>query len=411
MPMFFKVPPMVLLLAGVCLAPGGSAQTPNNTPPRSAFSQIIDKPTGLNGYEEFVLAGDLVHGNQPLADATQEGSTLTVKRRALADPNVKRARALLRDGLNKGVSDPRTQLDENTLFPELALFRNLARMLAVEQYVFLSEGRVSEAINSLREGLQFGYAIQTDTALSGLVGIAVDSIVLNVLARHLDQLSLVDCDRLIRLVSDWMAAPSPVTSILQHERDLTMNLLMRSKQNTDTLRAVLSPPPNNNNAPSSLELESYISQHPTALPDLVDTSATLATTHYDRVLASLHLPPWQREEFPRPSTDTYAGKLVDALLADTGQIIDRYTTDQVNVQLLGVHAAIHLYKWENDRLPASLALLNIGRMAIDPFNGKPFGYLPAKDTYTLFSIGPYGRSQTDNQPTKERIPVTLPRKN
>src|SRR5262249_40593901 len=136
---------LYVLAAG---APCGEAGVPNKVPEPSLFSQIILKPTGQNGYEEFVAAADLVRQSAPRVDIAV-GGTLKQKRAALADRNCARALELLRRGMQKPVVLPRTSVDWGTTGPELTHFRRLGRLLQVEQYVLFSQGRTRQATDSL----------------------------------------------------------------------------------------------------------------------------------------------------------------------------------------------------------------------------------------------------------------------
>ena len=66
-------------------------------------------PTGINGYEDWVRAGDLIQNNK-LAEAVEEdGATLTFKRRALNDPQIQQALAPAAAGLEQIGADAPAQ--------------------------------------------------------------------------------------------------------------------------------------------------------------------------------------------------------------------------------------------------------------------------------------------------------------
>src|SRR5205807_3746967 len=97
--------------------------------------------------------------------AQEPGISLAFKREVLADRQVVQALKLLRDGLEMPIASPRQSISFSTLFPELAQFRSLARLLGLQQYVFLADGRVAEALANARLGLRFSQAVQTDTLI------------------------------------------------------------------------------------------------------------------------------------------------------------------------------------------------------------------------------------------------------
>src|SRR5438128_913692 len=67
------------------------------------FLKLFPRPTGQNGYEEFVMATDLTESSRVWQEYEKGYSdspdpTLAIKRRVLADPDVQRALALIRTG-------------------------------------------------------------------------------------------------------------------------------------------------------------------------------------------------------------------------------------------------------------------------------------------------------------------------
>ena len=64
--------------------------------------------------------------------------------------------------------------------------------------------------------------------------------------------------------------------------------------------------------------------------------------------------------------------------------------EEARLRLLAIHAAILRYRWERDQVPASLADLNLGDLAIDPFTGQPLTYEPLGRKYRLASAGDKG---------------------
>jgi hypothetical protein len=157
-----------------------AAEAPKPDAPPSLFREVIPAPTGKNGYEELVMAADALGSSAQYRKAEQLAGesdlTLAMKRYVLLDPPVVRALALLKRGLAKPVSAPRPAGAAATVPPELSHFRRLARLLAMQQYVLLADGRVPEAIGNARLGLQLGQAVKTDSLLTGLVGVAISTV-------------------------------------------------------------------------------------------------------------------------------------------------------------------------------------------------------------------------------------------
>jgi hypothetical protein len=402
----------LLTLAG---APVCRAQTAGG-PPASIFQQLFPVPTGENGYEELVQAGELAHDSARLEAALQSGASLKTMRAALADPPVVLALRLLRIGIAKPVRAMRPQMDADTVFPELRLFRNLGRLLQIEAYVLLADGRNAAAIDCLRDGLILARAVQSNFALSGLVGVALDALAVEGIARHLDVFSLPDCDRLLRLLDTWLAQPSPLARVLQGERDFDIALLRNRRTDSGALTKLLgnllgsaqSPP---SSSPQEIErltrLEQWVAANPQTITPVVDQAAEMVDSTYQQVFRTLAEPTWTWRDPWLPDEAVTAGQLATSVIMPVGRVMERYVIDRAKIQLLAVHAAIRRFRWENNRLPGSLQELNLGDRARDPFTGAPLIYTRTADTYELSSAGGRDRGTPETPPTGARIPLSL----
>ncbi len=401
----------IIGLALLALCTLSLAQDDSNPPrPKNSFEQLNIQPTGKNGYEEFILAGEMLRGNNDLNEAQYSETTLAAKRKALSDPTVVRALAVFRVGLSKPIHSVYTHIDHDTTFPQLALFRNLARTLMLEEYVHLADGRVSAAIDDLEDTLRLGRLIQTEALISGLVGIAIDAIAVKPFGDHLGQLSAKDCDRLVALVREWLRMPSAAAAIIANEKQFTLNTLDRLSRDPNSVAGMVA----ESTAPSdtlSAEILAVNLKDPSALKGILAQAADVVRSHYDQALANLDLPPWEQKELPPPNKASLAGRIVEMLLPFLPRVNDRYTSERTMLQLLGVHAAIRRYQWEHDALPNSLAELKLGPMAIDLFTGKLLDYKRTGErTYELGSVGPVERDD-DNKPILgQRTPIRMPRK-
>src|SRR5436309_7104602 len=161
-----------LVVSAVCLFfTNGFAQVPQEPRPVSnAFAQLFPNPSGANGYEEFVRAGDLA-SNSDACIKFENGDgfhNLSEMRLLLIDPGVRQALLLVRAGLRKPVTSAHPVMDDETLLPEMALCRRLARLISVEIYVQMADGKMGDAISSLGDCLKFSYLIHRDSLIGGL---------------------------------------------------------------------------------------------------------------------------------------------------------------------------------------------------------------------------------------------------
>jgi hypothetical protein len=105
-----------------------------------------------------------------------------------------------------------------------------------------------------------------------------------------------------------------------------------------------------------------------------------------------------------------APEFTRALLSPLAQALERslnsYTREEANIRMLAVHALILRSRWEASRLPNTLAELNPGELAIDPFTGKPLQYEVQGRSYRLYSAGPLAPAN-DPQTVNGRKPVMV----
>ncbi|MFN3652709.1 MAG: hypothetical protein ACK47B_24285 [Armatimonadota bacterium] len=400
--------PLILCLVGLTVVESvrAHAQAPAPESGVSVFEQVIPNPTGENGYEELVLAGQMLKAS-PYAELLGQNPPLSVKRKILADRTCQQALRLLRRGVEKPVLSPRQQVTFSTLLPELSLFRNLGRLLAVEQYVLLADGKTTEAVGEVRLCFRFAEAIQTDTIISGLVGVAIATVCLQPMLDHLDQLSVRDLQALQAVCLEWLAKPSPLVRLIEAERFSMRHCLaeMRDNARQKGLLAAFS-----ELTPDSEEVRPYAGQIPATEEGLDRFFGQVhqeMDRYYARTLEELKKPAWLRQ-IPDPEEGKdLPGAVARALLTDFGTLDDRYTHEAAKVRLMVVHTVIRRYRWEHDALPDSLEGLRLGELARDPFNGASLEYVWRGSRYSLTSIGAPASNADDPRQVNGRIPVAL----
>ena len=163
-----------ICLSAIALLPLTVLAQDGHVPGESVLRTLFPMPTGTNGYEDLVLAGELARTSKALESATRPSATLTAKRAAVADPAVRKSLALLRAGLEKPIHAPRSPSGDST-FEAFSLLRTLGRLISIEIYVSLADGRIGDSVTALRDGLRLGYSVQKDMIIGGMVGAAIDS--------------------------------------------------------------------------------------------------------------------------------------------------------------------------------------------------------------------------------------------
>ncbi len=415
-------------LSVLTLAAGPSelfAQMPPPAPTRTEvlFPELFPQPTGDNGYEEIVQAGDLVRASALAQAATNtDAATLRQKRAALADPKVSRALGLLKRGLAKPIRSPRATLTPTTRFPDFASLRGLARLLGVYQYVALADGRTADAIGALRDGLLLAQTVKGEALVGGLVGVAIEAIVLSRLARHLYQMTARDCDRLIALSREYLATPDAVISALETHRRLQLSGIESLRKGLSALKSgdfaeleEEGAPPD----PLDAEIETLFKNDSGAPDRIVDAAIAHINAHFDALISDARLAPYQRAAAAEPPEEAPPGatteeRMVFRLAGQTLPVFraatTRFTQVRVQVQLLGVHGAIRRFRWEHDRLPEALTDLRLPpELANDPYTGQPLVYQKTSETaYSLSSAGPPERDANGAVVPGKRMPILLP---
>jgi hypothetical protein len=381
--------------AALALPRRAEAQEPST---ERYFEKVIPHSTGRNGYEELVAATDELRQSLLFTEAQQlPACPLAVRRRVFTDPPVISALALLDRGLAKPVLSPRDPdaMNAATLFPELAGFRNLARLLGFQQYVLFADGRVPDAIAAMRKCSLLGRVVQFDTLIAGLVGQAIGSIGAQTVAMHLGQFSARDCEMLYQACLEELAQPDLLSSILEGERRFGKN----------TLRSALEAPPGPTfedafgmDDPESRRLGRDLRQQAStaeARAALLEDYNRRIDDFYDRLLDETARPAWERATIEPPADGSLAGRLVSLLAPVFNGVGNAYTRGTARDRMLACHAAIRRYLWEHDRLPESLAALDLRELAVDPFTGDPLQYQLFGRRYRLISAG---QPATDDDP-------------
>jgi hypothetical protein len=312
-------------------------------------------------YVGLLAAARRLATSQAIEKAIQPDATLTQKRAALDERPVQEALDALKKWLDSaGGPMAELRLDNNLVLTEAGNIRLLGRALAIQQYVALAGGRVGDAIDVTRDALRLGYFLQAHSLMSALIGYAIEITTIQQLGRHLDQLSLRDCSRLASLAQEWTRSPSALAIALEREQQAGIAQL-RMQLATQ------------NNAQEVARQEAALNRA------------------YAQIQKRLQTPYWQLQEAKgdtAPDSNDAGSALAQTLLPIFTKAQDAYVRRVAFARMLGCHAAIRRFRWENEKWPASLAELKLGEMARDPFTGQEFVYKATRNKYTLESAGP-----------------------
>jgi hypothetical protein len=415
----------MLLTAGAVMLPAlflakGSAHAQTASPLASSAAPSPD----ADAFACFALAAESLKASKLYPPTEARDATLAQKRAALADPSVQRALTLLRIGLNR---PNRVSEDLGNQFPQFANVRTLARLLAVELYVAFADGRTRAALSTVDDGLRLGYAAKPAGTIGALVGAAVDAIVLNLFARHLDQLSARDCELLLLQMRRYLSLPDPVLAAWRAERAYGMRSviapLLEAFSKEDLTGDLEGIGDMKELTPAQRAEFAALRTDPAARAAFVAALRRRFEAVYDSAEAEYRAGPARPaaaaavsapSATPPPSgrglADVIGDGLAPGILPVMSRTAQRMHENQAHARLLAVHAALRRYRWEYNRYPERLDELNLGALAADPFTGGLLTYarLPDGSGYTLESIGPPELDDTGKPLGDKRRKVTLP---
>ena len=372
-------------------------------------------------YEGLTAAIKRIDKNEAVQKGTQANANLYEKQVAVDDKEAVKALDDLHNWLagnivpTQDISYSITEPDP--FFTALGGVNQIAQLLQLKQYVLLADGRVADAITATREGLRLAVAIQNHGLIGCTMGFQVEDTVVLPLAKHLDQLSLRDCDRLRELAEDWDRTPNSILFAMERER--CGGIIMMQKlagEDGKKLRTMLSnlPPdvvkPDSDEGKIVAQIRNLDDQ---GWKDMTVKMASGVDKFYVQAEQDLQTPYWKREEapvkvpVPKDFLSNVEGFMTSAIKPQIRKLESGYVQRQAYAHLLGTHAAIRHYLWEHNSLPPTLKELRIINLIVDPFTGNDLIYKVDKDTYTLESAGPvvYGK---DNKPDPAaRKTVTL----
>jgi hypothetical protein len=409
---------MLTSLVALLFIQGGQAND-------SLLAKIVPQPTGKNGYEDYLHAGDLAGGYlwpmyeqmmgyrltkidskidpddeqtlPPVAPGTSlESTDLAI--RIAANDHVGGAFDVVELGNTKQVYDPRQALSSETLFPEMARFKMLAKIGTNKAYVEFAEGKTSVATKDLLEGLKFSKNIFGSVLISGLVSIAMQAIFLAEFNRHLGQLSLSDAQLIDKTCKYLIDTPYPVREMFQREFQMTSNSI---DQIIDKPEEILSEDENRafGSALSSLGpsdkalLKGFLIQ--TLSERYGETANMLGGPEANWPVGGAGVD-------PIVSTQDKSVSNLTILLANElhgKNSLRQYTTAmakaRIQIRLLQLHAKVIEYRWQNGSLPRTIEDFADAKTATDPFAGTPFHYEVKDGNYRLYSTGIPGIGQIE----------------
>jgi len=385
-------------------APSGAATTTARAddPPEkkpSIFDATFPAPTGANGFEELILAGEKLSEAEKYYSGADH-FPLSKKREYLARPASRDALRLLQVGIAKPLAYPK-RLPQGNVFAAFGRLRALARLIAVSMYVSCVDGRTDNAVRLAGDALTFSYPMKSMSLIGSLVGLAVDAIVLAPLIKLRDCLSTRECRSLIRLMEQSLAMPDTSIPALSVERVDAMKRVADWREKWDEMCEELTQlyePSDGGLAtpkyPEALEWAALLRTNPSVRERVLNELSGEVSSYYDRANALIADPTGRMTLDPPTAADAFRHPMIPALRKTVllgARVVQKCVMGRANFQLVAVHAAIRAFRWENEYLPKSLEELGLGaNLLTGPFTAKPLLYKP-EPTGTGYDLASAGR--------------------
>jgi hypothetical protein len=398
----------------------------------SLYWQVVTQPDPNNGYEDYLRAADLVNdavfvvyrtwnpelsfsdvADILLTDGERQRmelykrldgkSLLEVRQEMVARYGT--ALQWVRQGNQKIVYDPRKSVESDTLFPELAAFRNLTYLAVASAHVKAASGDTTGATQDLLEEL-----IRADRSTCGtIIQFIVASTNKALALAELDWLMPRLTTRDLRLIEERMQQLKPLRDLLREtlarEYDFVERELMRLATNEPD--------------PEVLEdwtgagdrVEQFLRQlRPDQIAELQRGLRAVVDRHRKRGLDLLSMPEalWyqrslspslsyedarEEEQPPIRSLQELISELELIFLDGGDGVISNQTVMlggriQTQLRLLLLHLRIEMFRLHYRRLPESLELVASQAEINDPFGDGRFVYEPREGgSYELYSKG------------------------
>lgn len=365
---------------------------------KTMLQQIVPYPTGKNGYEELIMAADVLrakgfwtyhyYATSPQAGSGAkaaielqahrdlEGKTLLQRYRTISS-RFAEVRPLLDSAARKDIFDPRMTVDFNTMFPELSHLRDLAKWADVEAYRLFADGQGASATSLMTTSLDVFDRTARGNLIQYLVGVACSAITIGSLESHLARISQKDAESVERTVLSILERPPSVRQCVVVEfqnMSAVIDAMLVTKTGAKNFTENL-PEPDRDRALKTI----------TALTDseLARLRAEVRT-RYAKVAAitreafSGDEAAWAAipdpEEVPidwsQPMglADAFVDQMTPPMVS-AGRIA---ATRRTQVRLLGLAASVIAFRWEHGRLPDRLETAVGKERAQDPLSKLPF---------------------------------------
>lgn len=389
---------MITFLAALVLLTG---QSTSSAPQGDLLRQIVPKPTGANGYEDYLRAASMVNnpqvaawmtlhaGNRPeqVPDGLSAESTYLAQCQWVWERYGKVA-DLVRSGNGKPIFDPRTDSYFDRKYQEFRHFRTVVEVLNAGAYYELARGNTAAAARLLCDAMRMNrQQYRQGPLIAFLYSITQSYSIYTTIGMHWDSFSEADLRALLECAKQIDADPPAVPDMLLTQYRLlngSLNVYLDPKSYPDEAgewedyaelgKLVKSL--------SEADRNQLLDQLPDRLEQVLKADSEPFGRSEPLWPLDLDRPAYQPTGDPKRDIPQYISRVS---VPSYGNAIRYVLVSRTQARLVAMNCQIRLFQWKNERLPASLAEAGID--PIDPINGKPFVYDVTGNDYDLYSHG------------------------
>ena len=185
----------------------------------SLLKQLFPNPTGNNGWEDGCDVADKLTGDLLKFDELTRANKANISSvsRYFADNRARNVVRLLLDTERMPFVSPRTSVNLETLFPDLAAFRKVVRFVSVAMFHAAGTGRSRDCARLVNVGMRIAIAPASDVLIGTLVSIACQSIILRQIVSLAPLIDADDLDAIAKVLHQGVATRAVYAAAFQSE--------------------------------------------------------------------------------------------------------------------------------------------------------------------------------------------------
>ena len=353
-------------------------------PKGGLFARVIPKPTGSNGFEEYVRAAERIDTEEFRRWWREAGTDSRVlERNRWALDKYRPALELIRQGNAKPVSEPRATYTLDTGFPEYASFRQVTRVMVAAAYAEFAAGESAAGTDRLLQALTMARNVgDVGFSFSNLSGVLQEREIFEAFEARLGQLSHRDCARIDAAATELLRRPLGMARVFETSMSLTRQSLERALDPAfkadpgEGLEVAITKLTLEERRRFRRSVEGIIQERYGPLIRIFrgpESEWPLSRAEAASGPENLEDPEGMAQAFVDMVAPAYLGSRLATVQART------------QLRLLRLHAKIRAYRWEHNRWPARLE--DVIDDVTDPLSKKPFEYRVIEPGYRLVSLG------------------------